>query len=84
MDHYYHIHEVKDFSFKSSIYEKSVVEVKKGTEVFIEQLKKMIARYRKKGKNGGQAESAEPQNLSINSDRTVVREYKKTITSLKS
>lgn len=46
--YYNKIHEIKDFTFKSAIYEKSIAEATKGTQLVVDQLKKIMVRYRKK------------------------------------
>ena len=54
IDFYYKIVELKDFSFKSSIYDKSIAEAKKGTDITVEFMQKVLARYRKKGTRKGE------------------------------
>jgi hypothetical protein len=43
--------ELKDFTFKKMIYDKAKEEAKRGVKILADQIKKVMARYRKRGKN---------------------------------
>ena len=67
MLYYYKIKELKDFPFKSSIYDKSIEEARKGTELIVEQLKKAMAKYRKKGGKDQNEQNPSVHDSSLNS-----------------
>lgn len=66
---------------KSMAYSTSTSEFKKGVEIFCEQLKRVMSRYKKKGK-AGKTEDKELVDDSQASDKTNIRQYKSTIRRL--